>query len=430
MPVSGADLISIYEIQYKDALEAGKITPLTIPYHFLNFFILVVYIVLSPYETTQRLQFPVLGFIVWHSTSMLLSTRTLNHPYGSIIGLYSIWCIYWSATLIIFNDTKRDLKDRIGWAVDLATTLRGINWSFHFRDKSKIPKPLSNLRQTRSTSFCGCLLRFLLSCACIDVLKLIMMTDPYFWGYARAAAPSHLPPFFHHPAILSAYRSVITTADIKVALHYQCDLNTLISTQLLGPEILGPVGEAWMHPPICGPFSAVLEDGLNGFWGQYWHQIFRIAFTSAGRWVVLQLGLEPGARGARTVVTLVAFLMSSVLHASSTLTLWGETRPWLDVRFFPPQPVGIWLQGLVQGALGQRYREKWEAKWTVNAVTSLLWFWAMMPLLAEDLAAGGVWLSEPIPVSPLRGLGFGTGFGMPKKWWCWRGQWFSWNEHD
>lgn len=110
MPVSGADLISIYEIQYKDALEAGKITPLTIPYHFLNFFILVVYIVLSPYETTQRLQFPVLGFIVWHSTSMLLSTRTLNHPYGSIIGLYSIWCIYWSATLIIFNDTKRDLK--------------------------------------------------------------------------------------------------------------------------------------------------------------------------------------------------------------------------------------------------------------------------------------------------------------------------------
>jgi len=94
-----------------------------------------------------------------------------------------------------------------------------------------------------------------------------MMTDPYFWGYARAAAPSHLRPFFRHPAIISAYRSVITTTGIKVALHYQCDLNTLISTQLLGPEILGPAGEAWMHPPIFGPFSAILEDGLNGFWG-------------------------------------------------------------------------------------------------------------------------------------------------------------------
>lgn len=66
-------------------------------------------------------------------------------------------------------------------------------------------------------------------------------------------------------------------------MHYQCDLNTLIYTQLLGPGILGPAGEAWMHPPIFGPFSAVLEDGLSGFWGQYWHQIFRIAFTSAGR---------------------------------------------------------------------------------------------------------------------------------------------------
>jgi hypothetical protein len=90
MPVSDADLISIYEIQYEDALKVGKITPLIIPYHFLNFFILVVYIVLSHYETTRRLRFPVLGFVVWHSASMLLSTRTLNHSYGSIIGLYSI----------------------------------------------------------------------------------------------------------------------------------------------------------------------------------------------------------------------------------------------------------------------------------------------------------------------------------------------------
>lgn len=65
MPVLDADLISIYEIQYKDALKAGKITPLIIPYHFLNFFILVVYIVLSSYKTTRRLRFPVLGFIFW-----------------------------------------------------------------------------------------------------------------------------------------------------------------------------------------------------------------------------------------------------------------------------------------------------------------------------------------------------------------------------
>ena len=63
MPVSDADLISIHEIQYEDALKASKITLLIIPYYFLNFFILVVYIVLSPYETTRRLRFPVLGFV-------------------------------------------------------------------------------------------------------------------------------------------------------------------------------------------------------------------------------------------------------------------------------------------------------------------------------------------------------------------------------
>lgn len=64
MPVSDADLISICEIQYEDALKADKITPPIIPYHFLNFLIPVVYIVLSPYEKTRRLRFPVLGFIV------------------------------------------------------------------------------------------------------------------------------------------------------------------------------------------------------------------------------------------------------------------------------------------------------------------------------------------------------------------------------
>ena len=132
--------------------------------------------------------------------------------------------------------------------------------------------------------------------------------------------------------------------------------------------------------------------------------------------MVLRLSLKSGTRRARTVVMLVALLMSSMLHASSTLALWGETRPWLDVRFFLLQPVGIWLQGLVQGALGRRYREKWEVRWTANAVTSLLWFWAMIPLLAEGLAAGSVWVFEPILVSPLRGLGFGADFGMSKKW--------------
>ena len=80
MPVSDADLISIHEIQYEDALKASKIAPPIIPYHFLNFFILVVYIILSPYETTLRLRFPVLGFVAWHSTSMLLSTRTRTAP--------------------------------------------------------------------------------------------------------------------------------------------------------------------------------------------------------------------------------------------------------------------------------------------------------------------------------------------------------------
>jgi hypothetical protein len=36
--------------------------------------------------------------------------------------------------------------------------------------------------------------------------------------------------------------------------------------------------------------------------------------------------------------------------------------------------------------------------------------------MGDDFARGGVWLFEPIPVSPLRGLGFGQ---EGDRWWCW-----------
>ncbi|OCK81159.1 hypothetical protein K432DRAFT_296154 [Lepidopterella palustris CBS 459.81] len=446
MPASDGELISIYEMQYEDAIKADKITPLILPYHFLNFFALILYILLSPYSAVRRIRFLVFGFILWFSVSMLLNCRTLNHSYGAIIGLYSIWCIYWSATLIVFNDPWRNfkrvtygpqnsltwqampvsLKDRVSWTLDLVSTLRGTNWSFRFRDPSKIPKPLSKLRDTGSPTLGTLFGRFTLSCVCIDVLKLGMMTDPYFWGYTSSTAPSHFPFFLRNPLILSLYRSVLTTMGIKAALHFQSDLGALICIHLFGPRILGPSGEAWMHPPIFGAFSAVLDDGLVGFWGKWWHQIFRLPFTSTGRWIVEHLGLDPKSEKASAVVMITAFFMSGILHASSTLTLWGETRPWLDVCFFILQPVGIGLQTLLQRAVGQRYREKQEARWALNITTSFLWYYLTMPLLAEGLAAGGIWLFEPIPVSLLRGLGFGTAFGMPKRWWCWRGQWFRW----
>ncbi len=61
-----------------------------------------------------------------------------------------------------------------------------------------------------------------------------------------------------------------------------------------------------------------------------------------------------------------------------------------------------------------------------NVVFLLLWFYVTGPLLADDFARGGIWLFEPVPVSVVRGLGFGLN---EEGWWCWGeggGKWVGW----
>lgn len=47
------------------------------------------------------------------------------------------------------------------------------------------------------------------------------------------------------------------------------------------------MGEIWRYPCLFGGFVGnVLDRGLAGFWGGWWHQSFRVGFTGPIRWLV------------------------------------------------------------------------------------------------------------------------------------------------
>lgn len=74
----------------------------------------------------------------------------------------------------------------------------------------------------------------------------------------------------------------------------------------------------WPRPHF-GPFSSVLDDGLRGLWGKWWHQQMRHAVSEPGRVVAQALGLERKkgswrGLGRYAIICASAFGLSGITH--------------------------------------------------------------------------------------------------------------------
>ncbi|KAK4619690.1 hypothetical protein CLAFUW4_11534 [Fulvia fulva] len=103
----------------------------------------------------------------------------------------------------------------------------------------------------------------------------------------------------------------------------------------------------WPQPHL-GPFSAVLDHGLRGLWGKWWHQQMRHAVSEPGRWLSAKLHLCKNGLPRYAMICCSAFLLSGLTHAGLVPAelRWAELyQPWeLRLRFaafFWIQPVGI-----------------------------------------------------------------------------------------
>lgn len=353
----------------------------------------------------------------------------------------------------------------IDWTVDLVTGFRGVNWNHRIPTLAKIDgpippvpvvgkdKPIGEINAgSLPTAISGQKLQalqhravfdFLVSYLVLDFLKTTMVTDPYFMGLGGIESPS---PWQWLSAVTAMIpfatrfvRLVMSMAGVVAALTLIFSLSPLFFTVIL-PTVVdvsqitrSPLLEPWLYPPHWYPLTtSVLQTGLAGFWGKFWHQMFRYGISQPSRVLIQKLGMDARGNGARIIQLLIAFGLSGSIHAAGSFTAFSvvPTHPLSGpLSFFLMQALGVFSQTLVVKLL--HHGVPWTKSLprgvgrTTNALVTIGFLYFTGPLLANDFARSGIWLFEPVPVSLLRGLGFGPG-GKDEGFWAWSQDGSTW----
>ncbi len=345
--------------------------------------------------------------------------------------------------------------DRLDWVIDIVTNFRGMGWNWRISGlpapPSWVQKQLQQIEGSPPSNFnthkapngtrryhdLNSLLKakaitFITGYLVLDACKVVMMLDPYFWGLMDRIPPTYLPQLIRtSPVLLRTYRLLISLCGIHTALQTIFASGPLLLAGILGPKLIGVRAEPWMFPDTYGSFTNVLDKGLSGWWSSWWHQTFRFAFAEPSRWAVEKLGWDKRTLKAKALQLFVAFALSGMLHGCGSYTQLPTTRPLRGpFLFFFSQPVGIIFQMVMSQALkktGILDKIPRRIRQAVNFVYVHVWFYYMGPLLTDDFSKGGVWLFEPVPVSLIRGLGFGL---EGEGWWCWGGRIARWHRGE
>lgn len=181
-----------------------------------------------------------------------------------------------------------DLSQRIPWLLDHLVNFRGPGWNWAIPPLPSLPPYIKldghgNEASRVSTSSIGLQYfstrraliesqapRFVVGYLILDVVKTIMMKDPYFTFGPTTYAP---PQYLHSlsPMALRIFRQSISAAGVLVSLEMVFLLAPILFCLLLGPKVLGLRGEPWQYSTTWGSFSNIMNKGLNGLWGSWWH---------------------------------------------------------------------------------------------------------------------------------------------------------------
>ncbi|KAI9839085.1 MAG: hypothetical protein M1838_004400 [Thelocarpon superellum] len=346
------------------------------------------------------------------------------------------------------------LGARVDWSLDLISNFRGSGWNWEISGMGGPPPHIQTHLSGKKSAWHGAgdyfqgssgtfryvdrekLLRrkYLtlgLGYLALDVCKVVMMSDRFFWGFLDAEPPMHLPAIMRaSPLLVKSYRLLLSLLGVYTALQVIFSLAPLVFVGWLGPRWLGERGEAWEYPDMFGSFSTILHNGLAGFWSNWWHQIFRVGFGAPSKWIIERYGWNPRSMAAKVLQLVIAFTFSGMIHLCGSYTQVAESRPVFgSFMFFFVQAFGIMIQMRCTAALKQagiRDQIPSGVRQASNFLFVFGWLFLTSPLLVNDLARTGVWLFEPVPISLVRGLQ-GEGWF----WWQgWRGGWAWWHRGD
>ena len=335
------------------------------------------------------------------------------------------------------------LFERIPWTMDLLINFRGPGWNWAIPPmpdlppfvKAKLGEPTDDASKTGVSSvglrsfdtrrdlFNYRMPQFVAGYFVLDILKTTLMKDPYYiFGPNTYALPPHLAGLT--PFQLKLFRQCLNSFTVVIALEMVFMLVPLSLCLLLGPKVIGFKGEAWYYPSTWGSFSNIMNKGLNGLWGGWWHQTFRFVFAAPTNHLIKNGYVKARSMEARLCALFFAFGISGILHAGGSVTQIALSKPWQAPIFFMLQALGILIQTTACAYLHTQIKQLPKAvRQAGNVLFTWIWLWYTGWLLVDDFARGGIWLWEPLPISPTRALGFGSG---DDSWWCWDDMGVGW----
>jgi len=328
----------------------------------------------------------------------------------------------------------QEFRYRLPWVTSLLISLRLIDWKINEFSHDKC-QPTHTTGKRHWPFIRDALLRAIFSYIALDLTSSFIQTDAYFHDFS-ISINSPLPLYQNGPTLLTAIYNVLPPLFLRtvmIATQAYC----LISQQFhlpmiplvilhhldLWPDALSP--HLW--PTYFGPVTSILDHGLTGFWGKYWHQMTRWTFSGPGPSIADFLGFKRsssshkipnghanGVAGAKTsdkavgaeakrikivrfaILTMVAFFNSGLVHAGLVppeplrATLSANYIRLLLGGFFWIQPFGIAFEMAASYALASVVRKSWResqagrtAKRALNLVWIAVWSCVAFPLLGE-----------------------------------------------
>ena len=143
---------------------------------------------------------------------------------------------------------------------------------------------------------------------------------------------------------------------------------------------------------------------MVGFWGTFWHPLFKLGFQETGNWLIPPPNPTPTPNpksstsyfSLRSIMRLhLVFALSGIMHAAGSWVTPGTT-PWHSFLAFFFQANAIVLQELVRAGLKKLGARKVVQKLGV-LVFVLGWSLLTMPLLVGDMAVAKYWHAKALP---------------------------------
>lgn len=138
-------------------------------------------------------------------------------------------------------------------------------------------------------------------------------------------------------------------------------------------------------------------DWYLGFWGSFWHNLYRVGFESISQFMV-----PPPSHGAPLSLSYeflrmeIVFILSGILHAAASYAVDSNTYPAQPFLCFVLQGIGIILQTILTKLVRRVSRQRYIVKIVVFCF-SLVWLYLTLRLLLDDLSRRGVYKGLALP---------------------------------